>query len=474
VTVVVNERRQDTNDEGHLERFAAMPHVQHIDVSSPRAYLNVKTYRRAVTLLELAPDVQVIVDLFCVKGGWGHDYSFHGFDGKFSTVGVNFHEQKGGTLAGPEVPYGRLYDDLQLEEHAKMPGPPGTNGKRSFSSYRGSGFSYLFNVKRGKQEGVFQADWKDDEMGFQMIVPPNGAQEIIAAHGKPPNKPKNPDQLQYVLLRNRGNQNHQDLESLFAVVCEAYRKTPRITGVERLAAKTGNGIALKISWEGGTCWLAWKEDEDGRCTFENGLELDGGFGVINLDHRGQPLWACVSGKSLHYGNVAAEGAGIWEGTIVNVNYETCQITVASQSHKMPLAGETLLVNNGVHVCNFPIAEVAQNDGHQVFKLDAERLRIGRFVVEAETEDGLLTQTWVHREWEDTADSGTHYLKGARLAYKGKLYQIEKVMSRPGIGGHQFVLRDAIPWPNAPEDLPVIYDLGPGDKCLVRPTIFKTF
>ncbi len=473
VTVVVNERRQDTNDEGRLERFAALPHVQHLEVSSPRAYLDVEMYRRAVTVVELAPDLQVMVDLFRVKGGWGHDYSFHGFDGVFSTEGVAFQGQKG-TLAGVDVPYGKLYDDPELEEHAKMPGPPGTNGKRSFGSYRGSGFSYLYDVERGRPEGGFQAEWKDEEMGLRMIVPAEGAQEVIAAHGKPPNKPGNPDQLKYVLLRNRGDRDRKDLESLFAVVCEAYRDTPKVTGVERMDSVEGKGVALKISWVGGTCWLASAEEDGGRCTFDGGLVLEGGFGVVNLDAGGKPLWACVSGRRLQFGEVDVAGAGTWTGQISAVDYEGCRVTVRSEGGEAPTVGETLMVNNGSHVCNFPIASVEKQDGEYVLQLDAERLRIGRFVVEEEVEDGLLTKTWVHREWEDTEDRGCHYLKGARLAYKGKLWEIEKVMPRPDVGGHRFVLGDAIDWPDAPEDRPVIYDLGPGDQCVMRPTVFRTF
>lgn len=95
-------------------------------------------------------------------------------------------------------------------------------------------------------------------------------------------------------------------------------------------------------------------------------------------------------------------------------------------------------------------------------------------MEEETEDGLLTRTWVHREREDTEDSGCHYLRGARLAYRGRLWTVDRVLSRPDTGGHRFVLRDAVSWPDAPEDRPVIYDLGPGDRCVIRPTVFRLF
>ncbi len=471
VTVVVNETRQDTADEGRLERFGATPQLQHVELSAPRAYLDANVYRRGVTLLELSPDLQILVDLFHVKGGWAHDYSFHGFDGTFSTAGVSFQTQEGGTLAGPDVPFRKLYDDPELERHAAMPGLPGTNGKRSYGSYRGSGFSYLYDVRRGQPPGEFRADWRDAEMGLRMVVPEGVAQEVITAHGKTPNKPGAPEHLDYVLLRNRGDRERGGLNSLFAVVCEAYRKSPKLTGVRRLDLVAGeNAIGLEISWQDGRCYLLSALADEGRSVFEGDLELDGGFGVLTQDAKGRPSWACLSGKRLGAGDVDVAGAGTWRGRIAGMDAGNCRVMVSSDTGGAPAAGETLMVSNPPHACNFPIKSVEPAGDGWLCSLDAERLHVGRFVVEAETEDGLLTRTWIHREWEDTEDSGCHYLKGARLAYKERLHTIERVIPREE-GGHRFVLRDAIPWPDAPDDIPVIYDLGPGDSCVVRPMVF---
>ena len=472
VTVVVNESRQDTADEGRLERFGTAPHVQHVELSASRAYLDADVYRRGVTLLELAPDLHVLVDLFHVRGGWAHDYSFHGFNGAFSTRGVALKAQEGGTLAGPAVPFRKLYDDPELERHASLPGLPGTDGKRSYHSYRGSGFSYLYDVKRGRPAGEFRADWRDDEMGLRMIVPGGVAQEIITAHGRPPNKPGAAEHLDYVLLRNRAGRRQDALNSLFAVVCEAYRSHPQLTGVRRLDVLEGeDAIGLEISWQGGKCNLLGALADEGVSVFDEGLELDGGFGVLTRDANGRPLWACLAGRRLKSDGVEVEGTGTWRGRIAGIDVDNCRVTVTSETGEAPPAGETLMVSNPPHVCNFPIKSVvASGDGWQC-SLDAERLHIGRFVVEAETEDGLLTRTWIHREWEDTEDSGCHYLKGARLAYRKRLHTIERVIPREE-GGHRFVLRDPIPWAGAPDDLPLIYDLGPGDACAVRPMVFE--
>ncbi len=475
VTVVVNERRQDTADAGTLVRFAGTPRLQHIEVSSDRAYRDAQVYRRAVTLLDLAPDLQVLVDLFRVRGGWAHDYSLHGFDAPFSLAGLNLRPQEGGTLAGPEVPFRKLYDDPELEAHAKLPGPPGTNGKRSFSTYRGSGFSYLTRVSRGEQTGPFSADWNDGRIGLRVSIPAGVAQEVITADGAPPNKPGNPERLKYLLLRNRGDRQKQDLHSLFALVCEAYRGSPKILDIERLDADREGAIALRIAWPGGTCYLASALDEDTPCAFSGGLTLQGGLGALSLDSHGRPVWAALSGQSLRLGEVEVTGPGVWAGTIAEVDYAARRVTVAPDpgARGGPAPGETLLVSNDEHACNLPIRSMAEQKGRYVLDLDAERLSIGRFIVESETENELLTRTWIHREWPDE-HAGCHYLKGARLAYKGRLWRIAQPHARPGVGGHRLTLRDPIPFADATGDRAVIYDLGPGDRCCVRPTLFRTF
>ncbi len=473
--VVVNESRQDTSDEGELVRFAKGVRVQHIEVSSPRAYLGIDTYQRGVTLVELEPDLNVMVDLFHVKGGWAHDYSFHGFEGEFFTDGVSFDTQNGGTLAGPQIAYGEIYDDPELVEHARMPGPPGTNGKRSYGSYHGSGFSYLYNVARGRLNGQFAGNWKDDEMGLRMLVPEGVAQEVITAQGKPPNKPSSPDHFDYVLLRNRGDSEADRLHSIFAVVCETFRNQPRITGVDRLSASSEDAIGIKVSWEDGICYLASNTGEGETVTFDEGLALDGGFGVLTLGKDGKARWGCVSGRLISLLKATVSGPGTWRGTVREVDFEGCSVVVEpSPGCERPPCNETLAGSNITHVWNFPVESVSEESGSYRLKLGAERLRIGRFVIDEEIEDGLSTRTWIHREWEDTEDSGCHYLIGARVAHKGRLWEIEKVYPRPDVGGHRFVFSGSIPYSGPDYGDPVIFDLGPGDDCVMRQTVYQEF
>jgi len=158
-----------------------------------------------------------------------------------------------------------------------------------------------------------------------------------------------------------------------------------------------------------------------------------------------------------------------------VDYDRCVVTVEPEPGAgCPPAHETLMVNNDPHVCNFPVDEVREKVGLYELSLGVERLRIGRFVVDEETEDGLTTLTWIHREWEDTEDSGCHYLIGSRVAYKGRLWMVSGVLPRPETGGHRFVFSGSVPYSGSNHKDPVIYDLGPGDDCVMRPTVFCKF
>ena len=132
---------------------------------------------------------------------------------------------------------------------------------------------------------------------LRMVVPEGVAQEVITAHGKTPNKPGAPEHLNYVLLRNRGDRERGGLNSLFAVVCEAYRKSPKLTGVRRLDLVAGeNAIGLEISWQDGRCYLLSALADEGRSVFEGDLELDGGFGVLTQDAKGPSVMGVFIGK----------------------------------------------------------------------------------------------------------------------------------------------------------------------------------
>jgi hypothetical protein len=109
--VVVNQSWQQTQYAGHLNTLAAAPGLQFADASAEKVtYPGASLYRRSLALVDISPDSSYVLDVFRVKGGWQHDYSFHGpgFP-EFTVAGAQPGPvQEKGTLAGPEVGFGEM------------------------------------------------------------------------------------------------------------------------------------------------------------------------------------------------------------------------------------------------------------------------------------------------------------------------------------------------------------------------------
>ena len=108
--VVVNQSGQQTMYAGSLNTLASAPGLQLADASADQvAYPSATSlYRRTLGLIDLSPDSSYVLDIFRVKGGWEHDYSFHG--PAFPVFSVSGGQpgpvQAKGTLAGEDVAFG--------------------------------------------------------------------------------------------------------------------------------------------------------------------------------------------------------------------------------------------------------------------------------------------------------------------------------------------------------------------------------
>ncbi len=138
-TVVVDEASQRTNWGGEPVFFKALPGLQAVEVSSPNVYPQTSEYRRMLAFIETEPGLGYAVDIFRVAGGRDHRRSFHGPSDQVSAQGIDFRLQEGGTLAGPEVPFGPHPDG------AKFP----------------VGYSWLTHVARAlPQMDDWQLEWR--------------------------------------------------------------------------------------------------------------------------------------------------------------------------------------------------------------------------------------------------------------------------------------------------------------------------
>lgn len=108
--VVVNQSWQQTQYPGYLNTLVSAPGLQLADASAEKVAYPGTTgeYRRTVALIDVSPEESYALDIFRVKGGWEHDYSFHGPALPEFTVtrGQPGPVQDKGTLAGADVEFG--------------------------------------------------------------------------------------------------------------------------------------------------------------------------------------------------------------------------------------------------------------------------------------------------------------------------------------------------------------------------------
>ncbi|HVP11784.1 MAG TPA: hypothetical protein VMV94_11425, partial [Phycisphaerae bacterium] len=174
-------------------------------------YEQAPTYRRTLVLVDVGVDEAYLVDVFRVQGGSDHVLSLHGQDGTFELTGPSLPPPvTEGTLAGPDVAYGELYDDPVL-------GAPDYQGP--FYSYHGSGYSHLFNWQSVVPSTVVTGQWtlSGEPAGVLRVhIAPYPGQELVVADAYASPRRIIPAVLKYLLLRRVGSLDG----NTFAVVWE--------------------------------------------------------------------------------------------------------------------------------------------------------------------------------------------------------------------------------------------------------------
>jgi hypothetical protein len=232
-TVTVDAGRQPNNRPGTVHAFAEGPFARVVDVEASDTYNQTETYRRRVFLIDVDDTRSYVVDVFTVVGGGQHDYSLHGPPGTFERVGGTWADPAPGTLAGPEVAVGALYD-------APAMAVDGYTG--SYADYRGSGFQHFVNVQR-LEGGRWMAEYeheRDASSRLRIHFPRRIDGEVLLAKAQvSPVKFK--QLLHYIIQRRTGE---APLTSTFVSVWDPYAEAdgPVVTGVTNEATDHGGHI----------------------------------------------------------------------------------------------------------------------------------------------------------------------------------------------------------------------------------------
>lgn len=193
--------------------------IRYVDVEAPKPYPQTSRYRRSVIMVDVDEADSYLVDVFRVRGGTDHLYSFHAVAPAVTTTGLELVAQGRGNYAGPDVP---------APDPLANPRPDA------------NGFDYLVNVERDADvAGAFSVDWKvpdtwnvhdpdpDSHLRLTMLTK---VDEVAFADGIPPqNKPGNPESLRYLLARRRST---SALTTQFVSVLEPYLGQRKISKIE--------------------------------------------------------------------------------------------------------------------------------------------------------------------------------------------------------------------------------------------------
>jgi hypothetical protein len=356
-TVVVDEASQRTNWGGEPVFFKALPGLQAVEVSSPNVYPQTREYRRMLAYIETGPWQAYAVDIFRVAGGRNHTRSFHGPSDQVSVQGIDLRLQEGGTLAGPEVPFGPHPDG------AKFP----------------VGYSWLTQVARAlPQKDDWQLEWSlakgvngaTGEEGIRLrlwdFTP--GTDEVILFNGTPPrNKPGNPDQLRYSLTCRRGE---EGLASTFVSVLEPYRGDPQIRRAKRTPLKDvdphDGPVILVVELANGAVDTIMYAPP-GRAVASGGMQMDGRLGYIRRRGKTVERAALIGGKKLRDGRIELKAdVPAWNGRVTRLSAPAEPHSRVWVDTALPagdrLAGEWIAIANDGEQNAFYQIESIERDG----------------------------------------------------------------------------------------------------------------
>lgn len=307
-TVFVNKRPQKEIWGGHSRLFTQLKNFGVFEMEGKGAYPGIEEYVRTMFLVGGSDDNGLdsnayVIDIFRVKGGHDHVYSFHGPPGEITSSNLKLQTQRRGTYAGEDIPKGM--------KAANFP----------------DGYSFLYNVKKDEQPPAnFILDWKaengyrgitaEDHIHLRMyaMTPSN---DVALANGDPPqNKAGNPKTLNYVLMHRTG----ADLNSTFVSVFEPYRDKPFIRSIERIDGEKEGQVVIKVAKVNGDMdYVLYNPSSQKVITLPDGITMDGAIGYLQLKNDKPAKGILINGTQLKYGKMDIKSTGAFTGKVVDMD-----------------------------------------------------------------------------------------------------------------------------------------------------------
>ena len=443
----------------HLVEARAQAYSDRVDSGQGYRLSSDNWQRRMLVLVDAGPGQFYCVDFYRIAGGKDHWWCFHAQEGDFKTKGLSLVKQMGGTLAGPDVPYG---DEKWLKKNGCRKNVYGWGGPMF-------GFAHLYNVERAKATGPWSADWAlrgGEGLHLRLTVVDSGGCEAVICDGTSPAGGK-PYEMKWVLLHGQGK---TPLKTQVLSLIEPYRESPLIREVKPLVVTGADeeglaAVGCTVRLGDRTDTLFASADPTVDRTAPGGFEFAGRFGFYS-ERSGKPVaMVLVGGTRLRKGNFGiTSDRAEYRARIVKVERATETITVApGPPDTRALVGQVVFITNPVRRIAYKVVEARKTAGGAELRLDLDS-RIGTGKVTGVKDHRVLTDTPfpLHR---------FRYYHGARLVNAARTidYKIVEVRSKG------WALVDAQSHPEARAarlkgEFPAntwfeVYDYGVGDEVL---------
>jgi hypothetical protein len=368
--VLVDEQGETDYMAGYLEFIKGADGVQVVAARAERCFPGTSLYRRETALIDLSAESGYLFDVFRVRGGKQHDWSFHLPPvPDWAVEGVQLSEPGQGTVAGESIPEGGEW--------------PAKNG-----------LNWLAHPQRGKVTGNFtflsKANPPYPELRMTMLQ--GCADEVIVAdHESPRVRANLPPYMKWLLARRRGE---AGLSSAFTAIIEACPDGPKIQAVRRLPVTGGTEpVVAEVKTASYTDTLISDETGEKPITLPGGGTFQGRWGMVRRDATGVKQAMLIGGSKLTLGDLRIETIPYWEGAISAPNYKTNTLGV---NVALPLGdalkGEWMVISNGRHSTCYEIASVKPWDQGSLIQLTEISPMVGKGYVGNIEEDKRLIHT----------------------------------------------------------------------------------
>lgn len=250
LVVVDRHSQQQVNDPGRLLSWHPVrDEVQVVEVSAPHVYPQTRTYQRALMLIPIGEQDNLVVDIFDVEGGHVHEWMAHGSGVIEQALTVNV----------PLQFYGESYADDRLpfeppahSDYMKQRSERGLNAWRLAPGEVDPWYGVFRNVHVGEIEGPFEAMLAAADEGYadvrlHVLAPTDGRVFTATAPSCRRGAADNmslveKNRMPKLIIRRDG----RDLRSRFVVLWEPQRGKPVVQSVSSLPTSNPALTAIRI------------------------------------------------------------------------------------------------------------------------------------------------------------------------------------------------------------------------------------